>query len=55
MQIDSLPEGLDEIARRITQLEIEREAIRREDDEVKLEEREQGDRHAARRRSWRQG
>ena len=38
MQIDSLPEGLDEIARRITQLEIEREAIRREDDTVKLEE-----------------
>ena len=38
MQIDSLPEGLDEIARRITQLEIEREAIRREDDAVKLEE-----------------
>ena len=38
MQIDSLPEGLDEIARRITQLEIEREAIRREDDEMKLEE-----------------
>ena len=38
MQIDSLPEGLDEIARRITQLEIEREAIRREDDAEKLEE-----------------
>ena len=38
MQIDSLPEGLDEIARRITQLELEREAIRREDDEEKLEE-----------------
>lgn len=38
MQIDSLPESLDEIARRITQLEIEREAIRREDDEEKLEE-----------------
>ena len=38
IQIDSLPEGLDEIARRITQLEIEREAIRREDDEEKLEE-----------------
>lgn len=38
MQIDSLPEELDEIARRITQLEIEREAIRREDDEEKLEE-----------------
>jgi ATP-dependent chaperone protein clpB len=38
MQIDSLPEDLDEIGRRITQLEIEREAIRRENDEVKLEE-----------------
>jgi len=38
MQIDPPPGGLDEIARRITQLEIEREAIRREDDEVKLEE-----------------
>ena len=36
MQIDSLPEGLDEIGRRITQLEIEREAIRREQDEEKL-------------------
>jgi len=38
MQIDSLPEDLDEIGRRITQLEIEREAIRRENDETKLEE-----------------
>ena len=38
MQIDSLPEDLDELTRRITQLEIEREAIRREDDETKLEE-----------------
>lgn len=38
MQIDSLPEDLDEIGRRITQLEIEREAIRRENDEAKLEE-----------------
>lgn len=38
MQIDSLPEDLDEIGRRITQLEIEREAIRREDDGEKLEE-----------------
>lgn len=37
MQMDSLPEDLDEIARRIKQLEIEREAIRREQDEVKLE------------------
>ena len=38
MQIASLPEDLDEIGRRITQLEIEREAIRRENDEAKLEE-----------------
>ena len=38
MQIDSLPEDLDEIGRRITQLEIEREVIRRENDEAKLEE-----------------
>lgn len=37
MQIDSLPEDLDEIGRRIKQLEIEREAIRREQDEAKLE------------------
>lgn len=36
MQMDSLPEDLDEIARRIKQLEIEREAIRRESDEVKV-------------------
>lgn len=38
MQMDSLPEDLDEIARRIKQLEIEREAIRREEDEKKLAE-----------------
>lgn len=37
MQIDSLPEDLDEIGRRIKQLEIEREAIRREQDEPKVE------------------
>lgn len=37
MQMDSLPEDLDEIGRRIKQLEIEREAIRREHDEPKLE------------------
>lgn len=36
MEIDSLPEELDEISRRIKQLEIEREAIKREHDEVKL-------------------
>ena len=35
---DSLPEELDEITRRLKQLEIEREAIRRENDEPKLEQ-----------------
>lgn len=38
MEVDSVPEGLDEISRRITQLEIEREAIKREKDEVKLQQ-----------------
>jgi len=37
MQADSVPESLDEIIRRIAQLEIEREAIKREKDKVKLE------------------
>ncbi len=37
MQVDSVPEALDEISRRITQLEIEREAIKRENDPAKLE------------------
>ena len=37
MQMDSLPEDLDEIARRIKQLEIEREAIKREGDSEKTE------------------
>ncbi len=37
MQIDSVPEALDEITRRIRQLEIEREAIKRENDKGKLE------------------
>ncbi|MCF8358072.1 MAG: ATP-dependent chaperone ClpB [Prolixibacteraceae bacterium] len=36
LEIDSLPEELDEIERRITQLEIEREAIKREKDKEKL-------------------
>jgi len=36
MQVDSVPEALDEITRRITQLEIEREAIKRENDTEKL-------------------
>ena len=37
MQVDSVPESLDEVSRRIAQLEIEREAIRRENDTDKLE------------------
>jgi ATP-dependent Clp protease ATP-binding subunit ClpB len=37
MEINSRPEELDEIERRIMQLEIEREAIKREKDEAKLE------------------
>ena len=36
IQIDSMPEELDELERRIKQLEIEREAIKREHDEPKL-------------------
>jgi ATP-dependent Clp protease ATP-binding subunit ClpB len=35
MEIDSLPEELDEVQRKIMQLEIEREAIRRENDKEK--------------------
>ena len=38
MEIDSVPEELDEIERRIRQLEIEREAIKREDDHDKLQQ-----------------
>ncbi len=37
LQVDSVPEALDETTRRITQLEIEREAIKREDNQAKLE------------------
>jgi ATP-dependent Clp protease ATP-binding subunit ClpB len=37
MQVDSVPESLDEVSRRIAQLEIEREAIKRENDTAKLE------------------
>ena len=36
MERDSLPEELDEITRKLKQLEIEREAIKREDDQPKL-------------------
>lgn len=38
LQIDSVPESLDEVTRRIKQLEIEREAIKRENDHPKLEQ-----------------
>lgn len=38
LQIDSVPESLDEVTRRIKQLEIEREAIKRENDQTKLEQ-----------------
>jgi ATP-dependent Clp protease ATP-binding subunit ClpB len=37
MEVDSVPEELDEIMRRVKQLEIEREAIRRENDVLKEE------------------
>ncbi|MDL2245506.1 ATP-dependent chaperone ClpB [Parabacteroides sp. OttesenSCG-928-J18] len=37
IQVDSVPESLDEVSRRIKQLEIEREAIKRENDKQKLE------------------
>ena len=38
MEVDSVPEELDEISRKIKQLEIEREAIKRENDRLKLEQ-----------------
>ncbi|HRY31923.1 MAG TPA: ATP-dependent chaperone ClpB [Bacteroidales bacterium] len=38
LEMNSLPESLDEIERRIRQLEIEREAFKREQDQVKLDE-----------------
>ena len=38
MERDSVPEQLDELSRRLGQLEIEREAIKREKDKPKLEE-----------------
>src|SRR5690606_13854325 len=37
IEIDSLPEELDEMNRKIMQLEIEREAIKKENDKDKLE------------------
>ncbi|MDE6048474.1 MAG: ATP-dependent chaperone ClpB, partial [Paramuribaculum sp.] len=38
LEIDSVPQALDEISRRIAQKEIEREAIKREGDEAKVKE-----------------
>ena len=38
MEIDSVPEEIDALQRKIMQLEIEREAIKRENDKKKLEE-----------------
>lgn len=38
LEMDSVPEAVDELERRIMQLEIEREAIKRENDEKKVEE-----------------
>ena len=38
LELNSMPEALDELERRIRQLEIEREAIKRENDAVKLKE-----------------
>lgn len=38
LEVNSVPENLDEISRRIKQLEIEREAIKRENDELKVEQ-----------------
>lgn len=38
LEINSVPEEIDEVERRIRQMEIEREAIRREDDKLKIEE-----------------
>src|SRR5690606_23034052 len=38
LEMDSVPESVDEIERRIMQLEIEREAIKRENDTRKVEE-----------------
>ncbi len=38
LEMNSMPEELDELERKIRQLEIEREAIKRENDEVKLKQ-----------------
>ncbi len=40
IEIDSLPQEIDEVERRITQLEIERQALSKEDDQSAVERRE---------------
>ncbi|NIO58927.1 MAG: type VI secretion system ATPase TssH, partial [Acidobacteria bacterium] len=40
IEIDSLPQEIDEVERRITQLEIERQALSKEDDRSAIERRE---------------
>ena len=57
LEINSVPEELDEVERRIRQLEIEREAIKREGDRPKLDEldreiAEQSERRAGMRAKW---
>ncbi len=43
MQIDSLPEEVDQVQRKVTKLEIEKEALKKESDETSLERIEQID------------
>ena len=46
-EIDSMPSELDEATRRIMQLEIEREALKRETDSASLKRREQVEKELA--------
>ena len=52
MERDSVPEELDEISRRLKQLEIEREAIRREGDNSKLDQPELKEQETGFRAKW---
>jgi ATP-dependent Clp protease ATP-binding subunit ClpB len=47
MEIDSMPVALDEVSRRIMQLEIEREALRKENDAASMERLQKLDRELA--------
>jgi len=55
IEIDSMPEELDDVERRIKQLEIEREAIRREHDEASRERLEAIEREIAEQQQIRSG